>query len=121
TGTRGELGDRIEVAGVHVSRLQAENRAVIERRQEFGLHATLRVGWNSNHAIAAESEEREGLERTDVNFVAHDDGELGSAKETLRFDVPSCALEECVTRGGETAEVGHGGAGDESGGAAGWE
>ena len=112
-GLRADGGGGIECAGVDVAGLKAEDSAAGEVREGVGAHAAVGVDGHADHALAAEAEHAQGLDEGGVRLIADDDGELGRAEEAVVLDVPAGALEKGVAGGGEGAEVGHGGAGND--------
>ncbi len=107
-----ELLSGVESAGVHVAGLQAENGSVGEFRQLRGHHAALVVDRHPEHPLPAQAQQAQSVEEADVNLLAHHHAQFRRPKESLGLDIPAAALQQRVPRGGERAEVRHGGAGD---------
>jgi len=70
----------IECAGVHVARLQADQRVVVQRWQRVGAHPALAVHRHAHHALASQADQRECLEDAHVHFFAHHDGDRRRAE-----------------------------------------
>jgi hypothetical protein len=88
-GARAHLGGRIERAAVHVSRLHAHDRPIVERRQRVRAHPSLAVHGDAMHPIAAETQQAERLQQRHVHLVADDDGQRRRAEQDRRARRPT--------------------------------
>src|SRR5437773_10614952 len=90
--TRADVSGGIEGSGVHVARLNADDRAVVERRQRVGTHATLSVDRHAMDTLAAEPKQPQRFQQRDMDLAADNDSERRRTKQPVAFDVPSGAL-----------------------------
>jgi hypothetical protein len=110
---RDQLGERVAGAGVHVPGLEAQDGAVVERRQAVGPHATLAVDRHPHDAAPSQPQDRQRFEQADVHLVAHHHRQRGRREQAVLFDVPALAGEEGVAGGGQADQVPRGGSGHE--------
>jgi hypothetical protein len=114
----GDLTKRIERPGVHVSRLGADDRrpgARLEGPAELvGPHPPLFVHGDPRHPLAPESQHPERNENRGVRLVADDDVDRRRVEQPARLHVIAHRVQDPMTGGRQTGEVGHGPTGDES-------
>lgn len=99
--------------GVHVARLQAQDRGSGDGWNGIGPHAALGIHGHAHDAIAAEAEQAERFQQRRMHFVADDDSDGRRAEESLRFHRPAGLPEHVMTGCCQCGEIRHGGAGDE--------
>ena len=110
--------DRVEGAGVHVPRLEADDqragRGRQRQRQCVQAHPTLIVGVHGDHAGPAQAEvlQRHGDRR--VRLGPDHDRDLRRTEQATLLHVPAGPLEDAVPGGGKAREVRHLAAGREA-------
>jgi hypothetical protein len=110
---RDDVGERIEGARIHVSRLQAEDGAIVERRQAVGADPALRIGFDQLDPLAAEAEDGERLEQGGMALRADDDAQARRPEQAVLLDVVAGAKQEMSPCRGEADEIADAGAGNE--------
>src|SRR5580700_5024013 len=107
-------GGRIESAAIHIPSLDTNDGAIVERRQFFRAHSTLVVGGNGGDTGFSEAHHGQSFQEGNVHFFADNHLDLRRAKQATVFHVPSRAGQQGMASGGESGEIGHGGARYES-------
>ena len=103
----------VEGTGVHVSRLQTDDRGAVDSWHLIRPYSSLAVDRHALDTLTAQPEQTERLQKADMNFLAYNDPDRRRPEEPLRFDVPAHRFQQRVARRGQASEVGHGRARDE--------
>jgi hypothetical protein len=94
--------------------LKADDRRSRKSRDGIRPHPPPIVDRDSNDALAAKAEQRQGLQDARVHLVADDDRDGRRAEKAPRFHIPALAGEQGMSGRGQTRHVGGSGAGDET-------
>ena len=105
----GDVGEWIERAGVHLTRLCTDDRrAVAQRRRErVGAHRSLIVGRDPDRPPRAQAGVAQRDEERRVDLIADQDLDRRRSREPVGLDIPAGPREHGVAGGGEPGEVGH--------------
>ena len=112
----GDLVERVEGAGVHLTGLSADqhgNTVGNVEREIAGAHPALVVGRHDRHPFTPESDQAERLAQGAVGLLADHDVDLRRTEQPVALHVPSVFVEQRVAGGRETTGVGHGRSGHE--------
>jgi hypothetical protein len=110
-------GERVERSGVQVAGLKADDRRHGWRAVQLGVQrvdvdSTLLIGRHDDGGAEAEVAQREIDGVVALSTHQHPDGR--AAGEAAAADLPTRFAQYPLARGGEAAEVGHRGTGDET-------
>src|SRR6185312_5635385 len=75
-------------------------------RECVDAHPTLCIDGHAYHSLAPETNQRERFLHARMHFITGHYGERWSSKQSVRFNIPVRSSQQCVSRGGETRDVG---------------
>ncbi len=106
------LCDGIESAAVHVACLHAHDRAIVDIWKGIETHPPLCVDGNTYNPVAPKSHQRQCFLRARVHLIADHHRERRCAKQSMCFNIPAGACQQCVPCGRQCGEVRRRGTGD---------